>query len=73
MRTLACLGGTPITKNLLEKSNLEFRPDLERKYLMETYDSGTWDDWPGNDSMAARFESEWADFNQSKFCALLTK
>jgi L-glutamine:2-deoxy-scyllo-inosose/3-amino-2,3-dideoxy-scyllo-inosose aminotransferase len=72
MSKLAFLGGEPITKNLLENSDLKYRPDLERKYLLEAYDSGTWDDWPGMDSMAARFEKEWADFNNSKFCALLT-
>jgi len=72
MSQLAYLGGKPITKNLLKKSDLKFRHDLERKYLLEAYDSGNWDDWPGRDSMAARFDKEWADFNNSKFCALLT-
>jgi L-glutamine:2-deoxy-scyllo-inosose/3-amino-2,3-dideoxy-scyllo-inosose aminotransferase len=72
MSKLAILGGEPITQNLLETSDLTFHPDLERKYLLETYDSGIWDDWPGIDSMAARFEKEWADFNNSNFCALLT-
>ncbi|UCE08060.1 MAG: DegT/DnrJ/EryC1/StrS family aminotransferase [bacterium] len=72
MSQLARFGGEPITKNLLEKSDLKFRQDLERKYLLEAYDSGTWDDWSGLESMAARFEKEWADFNRSKFCALLT-
>ena len=72
MSKLAYLGGEPISKNLLENSDLKFRPDLERKYLLEAYDSGIWDDWPGVDSMAARFEKEWANFNNSKFCALLT-
>ena len=72
MTQLACLGGKPITENLLKKSELKFRSDLERGYLLEAYDSGAWDDWPGTDSMAARFEKEWADFNHSGFCALLT-
>ncbi|RQW03420.1 DegT/DnrJ/EryC1/StrS family aminotransferase, partial [candidate division KSB1 bacterium] len=72
MSQLAYHGGAPITKNLLEKSELQFRPELERKYLLEAYDSGIWDDWPGIDSMAARFEKEWAEFNHSNFCALLT-
>jgi len=72
MSKLAYRGGEPITTNLLKKNDLKFRPDLERKYLLEAYDSGVWDDWPGMDSLAARFEKEWADFNNSKFCALLT-
>ena len=72
MSKLACLGGKPVVKKLLEGARLSSRPDLERKYLLETYDSGVWDDWPGAKSAAARFEREWADFNKSKFCALLT-
>ncbi len=72
MSQLAILGGKPITQNLLDRYELKLRPDLERKYLLEAYDSGIWDDWPGTDSMAARFEREWAAFHQSPFCALLT-
>ena len=72
MTKLALQGGTPVTGNLLNTSELVTRPDLERKYLLETYDSGVWDDWPGVDSMAARFEQEWASFNDSAFCALVT-
>ncbi|HMB94312.1 MAG TPA: DegT/DnrJ/EryC1/StrS family aminotransferase [Rhodothermales bacterium] len=72
MTKLALLGGTPVTDDLLTTSELIARPDLERKYLLETYDSGVWDDWPGMDSMAARFEQEWATFNDSAFCALVT-
>lgn len=72
MSKLAILGGEPITQNLLETSDLTFRSDLERKYLLEAYDSGIWDDGPGIDSMATRFEKQWADFNNSDFCALLT-
>lgn len=72
MSQLAYRGGKPIAQNLLKKNELKFREDLERKRLLEAYDSGTWDDWPGMDSMAARFEKEWADFNNSKYCALLT-
>jgi L-glutamine:2-deoxy-scyllo-inosose/3-amino-2,3-dideoxy-scyllo-inosose aminotransferase len=73
MSKLAILGGKPVSKKCLATSQLRFRPDLERKYLLQTYDSGIWDDWPGvKDSAAARFEKEWAAFNKSKFCALLT-
>ena len=72
MSKLACLGGEPVTKNLLAKSSLKFRPELERKYLLEAYDSGAWDQWPGYDSMGAKFEKEWAAFSGSKFCALVT-
>lgn len=72
MSKLAFLGGNPVTKNLKIKNELKFYPNLERKYLLEAYDSGTWDDWPGMDSMASRFEKEWKNFNRSKFCALLT-
>ena len=46
--------------------------DLEREYLLQAYDSGTWDDWPGADSAAAGFAREWAEFGHSRFAALLT-
>jgi len=70
---LACLGGKPVTENILGGARLTSRPDLERKYLLQAYDSGDWDDWPGNTkSMAARFEKEWAAFCKSNFCALVT-
>ncbi len=45
MAKLALLGGRPLTKNLLAKSSLVRCRDLERKYLLEAYDSGVWDDW----------------------------
>jgi dTDP-4-amino-4,6-dideoxygalactose transaminase len=69
---LALLGGRPITKNLIAQSNLRFRPDLERRYLLETHKSGYWDNWPGLNSMAARFAREWKSFNKSSFCILVT-
>lgn len=73
MSKLAYFGGKPIVKNLLTCSQFVWRRDLERKYLLETYDSGIWQDSPGrSDSMAAKFGREWAEFNKSKFCALLT-
>ena len=72
MSKLALKGGTPVTKNLLEKSDLIRRKDLEREYLLEVYDSGTWDDWPDEESMAKTFQQEWAEFHKSKYCALLT-
>lgn len=72
MSKLAYLGGQPVTNNLLAEGKLISRADLERKYLLQAYDSGIWDDWPGENSMAAQFQKEWKEFNQSKFCALLT-
>jgi dTDP-4-amino-4,6-dideoxygalactose transaminase len=72
MSKLAYLGGKPVTDGLLGKGSLCVRADLERKYLVQTYDSGIWDDWPDTKSMAAQFEREWRDFNKSRFCALLT-
>ena len=72
MSKLAMLGGRPVTTNLCGRGKLLRRRDLERKYLLQAYDDGPWDDWPGVDSMAARFAEEWAEFNGSKFCALLT-
>ena len=72
MSKLAILGGSPVTKNLLEKTDLIRRKDLERQYLLEVYDSGKWDDWPDEQSMATVFQQEWADFHKSKYCALLT-
>lgn len=72
MSKLAYLGGKPVSKTLIGKSDLITRPDLERKYLLETYDSGVWDDWPEVRSMATKFQEEWAAFMKSKYCALLT-
>jgi len=73
MSKLALLGGKPVSKtDILGKTELITRPDLERKYLLETYDSGVWDDWPENPGTAAKFQTEWAEFNKSKYCALLT-
>jgi L-glutamine:2-deoxy-scyllo-inosose/3-amino-2,3-dideoxy-scyllo-inosose aminotransferase len=72
MSKLALKGGIPVTKNLLEQTDLKRRKDLEREYLLEVYDSGTWDDWPDEESMAKTFQQEWAEFHKSKFCALLT-
>ncbi|MBN1917289.1 MAG: DegT/DnrJ/EryC1/StrS family aminotransferase [Verrucomicrobia bacterium] len=73
MSKLAYLGGTPVAKtDFMGESQLVTRADLERKYLLETYDSGVWDDWPEVPSMASEFQREWAEFNGSKYCALLT-
>lgn len=72
MSRLACLGGSPVTTNILQKSDLTFRRDLERKYLLEVYESRVWDDWPDEESMASVFQKEWAEFNGSNYCALLT-
>lgn len=72
MSKLACLGGTPVTENLLQHSELVKRQNLEKQYLNEVYDSGKWDDWPEEESMASIFQKEWAEFNNSKYCALLT-
>lgn len=72
MSKLACLGGTPVTPNLVGKAALARRHDLERKYLLEAHESGIWDDWPNADSMAARFAKEWAAFAGASFCALVT-
>ncbi len=72
MSRLAYLGGNPVTDNLIKENRLKNRQDLERKYLLETYDSGIWDEWPEVNSMASEFEKEWAEFNSSKYCSLLT-
>ena len=72
MNQLALLGGKPVTGKLIEKSELISRSDLERQYLLQAYDSGKWDDWPGEDSMAEKFGMEWAEFCGSAHCALLT-
>jgi len=72
MSKLALLGGRPVTKDLLDGAKFYTRRDLERKYLLDAYDKGPWDDWPGTDSHAAKFCKEWAAFNNAPFCALLT-
>jgi L-glutamine:2-deoxy-scyllo-inosose/3-amino-2,3-dideoxy-scyllo-inosose aminotransferase len=70
---LACLGGSPVVDRLSATGTLASRADLERKYLLEAYDSGMWDDWPeAPESQAGLFSREWAEFNGSKYCALLT-
>jgi L-glutamine:2-deoxy-scyllo-inosose/3-amino-2,3-dideoxy-scyllo-inosose aminotransferase len=73
MAKLACLGGKPVSEtDFVGEGQLIRRPDLERRYLIETYDSGVWDDWPEVPSMASKFQQEWAEFSGSKHCALLT-
>jgi len=72
MAKLALNGGKPVTRKLMVTSQLKFRPDLERKYLLEVFDKGPLDDWPGVPSMATTFAAEFAAFNKAKFCALLT-
>lgn len=72
MSKLALLGGNPVTDNLVGKGNLIWRKDLERKFLLEAYDTGAWDDWNVKDSLASKFKKGWASFNRAKYCALLT-
>lgn len=72
MSTLAIQGGKPVTKDITGGAVFRRRTDLERKYLLETYDSGQWDDWPGANSQAAIFAKEWAAFNRSKHCEVVT-
>lgn len=69
---LALLGGAPVSTRFVESSQLVSRTDLERRYLIEAYDSDVWDDWQGIESMASVFSEEWAAFNGSKYCALVT-
>jgi len=72
MGKLAITGGKPLTSGLLGRAKLPRRRALERKHLLEAYESGVWDHWPGVKSMGARFEREWADFCGSKHCVLVT-
>lgn len=73
MTKLALAGGKPVTKNLMSQTRIKPRPDLERKYLLEAFDSGLGDDWPKRDkSQASRFAREFAAFKGAKFCAMLT-
>lgn len=72
MSKLAVLGGKPLVRDFLGKSQLRFRPDLERKYLLKVFDEGPLDDWPEVRSMAAKFAEEFAGFQSAKYCALVT-
>jgi len=72
MPKLAVFGGKAVTKDLLGESQLKFRPDLERKYVLEVLDKGPGDDWPWGKSMAAKFASEFSQFQTARYCALLT-
>jgi len=77
MGKLAILGGKAVTRSLVGPGKLTRRADLERKYLLEAYDSGKWDDRPakkyrGTGSMGERFEREWARFCTSKYCVPVT-
>ena len=72
MSKLAILGGRPVSKDLLTGSQLTRRKDLERKYLLEAYDSGIWDDHGKPGSQAQKFCREWARFNKSKYSLLAT-
>jgi L-glutamine:2-deoxy-scyllo-inosose/3-amino-2,3-dideoxy-scyllo-inosose aminotransferase len=72
MSKLALTGGAPVTQNIISKNTLASHKQAGREYLLQAYDSGHWDDWPEQESMASRFEQEWAEFCDSKHCALLT-
>jgi L-glutamine:2-deoxy-scyllo-inosose/3-amino-2,3-dideoxy-scyllo-inosose aminotransferase len=72
MAKTALAGGKPVTTDLLGVSRLTFRNDLERRYLLEAFESGPGDDWPGERSMASIFAEEFARFQSAAFCALLT-
>jgi len=77
MARLAVHGGRPVTKSIIGKGTFTRRGDLERKYLLECYDSGLWDDRPakkahGTGSMGEKFEREWARFCRSKYCVPVT-
>jgi L-glutamine:2-deoxy-scyllo-inosose/3-amino-2,3-dideoxy-scyllo-inosose aminotransferase len=73
-KELACLGGRPVTGDLVGRGNLAFRRDLERRYLLEAYEDGRWDDWPhyGGDSQAAKFLAEWLRFCGADHGVLVT-
>jgi L-glutamine:2-deoxy-scyllo-inosose/3-amino-2,3-dideoxy-scyllo-inosose aminotransferase len=70
----ACLGGSPVTRDLVGRGNLRFRRDLERRYLLEAYESGRWDDWPhyGGDSEAGRCLRDWLRFCGAEHGVLVT-
>lgn len=73
MSKLAILGGRPVTKNLMADAKPKYDVKLERKYLLEAYDSGIWDDWPfRKGSQALLFKKEFARFHTAKHCSLLT-
>jgi dTDP-4-amino-4,6-dideoxygalactose transaminase len=71
---LACLGGKPVTTDMVGRGNLRFRRDLERRYLLETYDSDRWDDWPhyNGDSEVARCLQDWLRFCGAKHGVMVT-
>ena len=72
MSTLAILGGTPVTSDLLGGARLPRKEALEREYLLDAFDSGAWDSWESENSHAQRFEREFAEFSTSRSCALVT-
>lgn len=72
MSKLAVLDGKPVTKNLIDVSQLVSRRNLERRYLLETFDKGPLDDWPGVKSTAATFAAEFAAFQGARHCSLIT-
>ncbi len=72
MSKLALQGGKPVTKNLIGTTQLISRRDLERRYLLETFDKGPLDDWPGAKSTAAAFAAEFAAFQGARHCSLIT-
>jgi L-glutamine:2-deoxy-scyllo-inosose/3-amino-2,3-dideoxy-scyllo-inosose aminotransferase len=70
MAKLAIFGGKPIG-NLMENVKPGYNTRLERKYLLDAYESGKWDDW-SDDSQASRFKKEFAKFQTAKYCTLVT-
>ncbi len=72
MSTAALLGGTPVADFASQKPTLASGAALSRQLLVEAFDAGLWDDWPGTGSQADVFATEFAEFNGARRCALVT-
>jgi len=70
MSKLALLGGTPVTKDLLNHARFSRRKDLERKYLLDAYESHVWD-WNGKQSQVGKLERDWARFCNARYCVAI--
>ena len=71
MSKLALLGGKPVTRSLLGKAVLPRRRDLERKYLLDAYDRGIWNQGDPR-SQVTLCEKDWARFNNARYSVAVT-
>lgn len=68
----AILGGKPVVTRLTAGLRVGLNHELERKYLLDAFDTGVWDDWRQPGAQATLFRKEFARFQTAKYCVPVT-